>query len=47
MLVYIMIGLPGALPQAANECCALGAKRIPPDDVLVKILAPELGVISI
>src|SRR6266436_5352743 len=39
-----MIGLPGALPQAANDCCALGAKRIPSRRCPCKSLVQALEV---
>src|SRR6266481_8267018 len=39
-----MIGLPGVLPQAANDCCAVGAKHIPSRRCPCKSLVQALEV---
>src|SRR6266496_5906309 len=39
-----MIGLPGALPHAANDCCAVGAKCVPSRRCPCKSLVQPLEV---
>jgi len=41
-----MIGLPGALPQAANDCCAVGAKHIPLDKLSTRSSLRQPGVLD-